>query len=669
MAKNDLVLLDGILEQRSSEGLPSPRLDEVFEFLGLEELLKDYDLSHEELDAGWVDGRDDGGIDGFFTLINGHLLRDPEVFSWPKRNVSIDVWIITAKHHATFQQAPLNSLLASLPELLDLSLDKNQLRGTYSGLLIKARSLFHVAYRRLSVVRATLCFRFAYVSRGNSAIVAENVRARGHQIITLATSLFSACEAQFDFVGASELVALYRRTKKFSLELPFLEYLARSGESYVLLTRLDEFCRFVSDEHHLRRYLFDSNIRDYLGDNHVNEDIADSLCDLVAPDFWWLNNGITILATDATVVGKTIQLQDVQIVNGLQTTESIFRHFEAGGKVSASSALLVKVIVSTDTAVRDRIIRATNNQSVVEGASLHATDKIQRDIEEILERAGWFYERRKNYYRNIRKPAVRFVIPMYVAAGYIALILKHPAQAATLKARFMRDPLSYAAVFSEEAPLTIWPMIADVLKRVEDGLSQVRPSGQFERVFAGWRNLVSLLAVGHVLGRFDYSVREFVDLDSARITHELVAEIWNLIQRVKSNDGQPVDGQPVTVRSNYFVRRCCAEIGTANGVEGAEVVGRRRMPTSGRTIPKPSEDDVERVDTLLSRQPWKPGEHLRVAAQLSCKPAIVYAAIQELIARGRRLKQKDGIVYDKEGTVVAVDHERATFHGRTTGGE
>lgn len=328
MAKNDLVLLDGILEQRFSEGVPSPNLDEVFEFLGFEELLKDYDLSHEELDAGWVDGRDDGGIDGFFTLINGHLLRDPDIFSWPRRNASIDVWIITAKHHATFQQAPLHSLLASLSELLDLSLDKNQLRGTYSDLLIKARSLFHLAYRRLSVVRATLCFRFAYVSRGNSAIVAENVRARGHQIITLVTSLFSSCEAQFDFVGASELVCLYRRTKKFSLELPFLEYLARSEESYVLLTRLDEFCRFVSDEHHLRRYLFDSNIRDYLGDNHINEDIADSLCDPTAPDFWWLNNGITILATDATVVGKTIQLQDVQIVNGLQTTESIFRHFE-----------------------------------------------------------------------------------------------------------------------------------------------------------------------------------------------------------------------------------------------------------------------------------------------------------------------------------------------------
>ena len=133
----------------------------------------------------------------------------------------------------------------------------------------------------------------------------------------------------------------------------------------------------------------------------MNEDIAESLEASHGPEFWWLNNGVTILATGATVIGKLIQLQDVQIVNGLQTTESIFRHFNSGAHQSAEKALLVKVVVSTDVAVRDQIIRATNNQSLVEPQSLHATDKIQRDIEEILERHGWFYERRKNYYRNI----------------------------------------------------------------------------------------------------------------------------------------------------------------------------------------------------------------------------------------------------------------------------
>jgi hypothetical protein len=55
----------------------------------------------------------------------------------------------------------------------------------------------------------------------------------------------------------------------------------------------------------------------------VNEDIKVTLLNIDSPDFWWLNNGVTILATGASVVGKSIQIEDIQIVNGLQTSESI----------------------------------------------------------------------------------------------------------------------------------------------------------------------------------------------------------------------------------------------------------------------------------------------------------------------------------------------------------
>src|SRR5207247_2830294 len=122
----------------------------------------------------------------------------------------------------------------------------------------------------------------------------------------------------------------------------------------------------------------------------------------------------------------------------------------AGCTESKDKGLLVKVVVSTNTTVRDQIIRATNNQSLVEPQSLHATDKIQRDIEDILERHGWFYERRKNYYRNIGKPPARFVTPMFAAAGFVALVLRNPGIAARLKSRFMRNPELYANVFRSE---------------------------------------------------------------------------------------------------------------------------------------------------------------------------------------------------------------------------
>lgn len=73
MAKNDVVLIDAIVDDRLREGYPSNQRDEVFEFLAFEQVLKDLDLSREEIETSWMDGRDDGGIDGFFIFVNGYV--------------------------------------------------------------------------------------------------------------------------------------------------------------------------------------------------------------------------------------------------------------------------------------------------------------------------------------------------------------------------------------------------------------------------------------------------------------------------------------------------------------------------------------------------------------------------------------------------------------------
>jgi hypothetical protein len=59
-------------------------------------------------------------------------------------------------------------------------------------------------------------------------------------------------------------------------------------------------------------------------------------------------------------------------------------------------------------------------------------------------------------------------------------------------------------------------------------------------------------------------------------------------------------------------------------------------------------------------QPWKPGEHTRLAKQLNVKPGLVHAAIEILIARGRRLKQLDGVVFNTDGSIAASDTSRSS---------
>lgn len=576
---------------------------------------------------------------------------------WPRSDAAIDLWLFTCKHHATFQQAPLDSILATVQEVFDFSIPNSNLKGSYSEDLLAFRHSLYHAYRRLSIGRPQIRIFIMYGSRGDTSQIGESIAARAGQIEASFRNLFSSSVVHFSFVGAAELVHLHRKSKRFALDLPFLEYLATGQDSYVLLVRLEDYWKFVSDDGgNLRRYLFDSNVRDFLGTNQVNEEIARSLADSTAPDFWWLNNGVTILATSATVPGKTIQLQDIQIVNGLQTTETIYRHFQTGAITSKDRALLVKIVVSSDVQARDRIIRATNNQSPVESAALHATDKIQRDIEEILERYEWYYERRKNYYRNIGKPPLRFVTPLYLANAVVAIIFKNPAKAVKLKSRFMRVQSSYDAVFSPLLPIEIWPVLASVYKQVDAGLAKnLYREEAGERFLRNWRPLISLLAIAVRLKTFAFSTAQLLGLGNSPLSDEEIADAWHMIEQV----ARTYRG---TIKVNqFFVRECCETVAVRLGLLGKEDVGRRTIPSQPAQYESVSPEFESMVQDLLPAQPWRAGIHIEIASKLDCKPAKVTAAIQQLIAVGRRNPQKNGVVYTPDGIVLAVDSERVPF--------
>jgi len=653
MAKNDRVLLDGIIDDRLEMRLPSTRRDEVFEFLAFEQILKDADLSKDEIEIGSVDGRNDGGIDGFFILINGILLADPESFVWPRTGSELDVWIITCKHHDTFLQAPLDNLVASLTELLDFSLNSDQLKGDYSEEILICREKLKFAYRKLSPRMRKFCMNFSYASRGDTSDIGESVLARSEQIKAIAIDAFGTCESNFTFYGCTELVELHRKVPNFSLELPFLEVLSK-GERYVLLAQLKDYYNFISDEGKLRRYLFDSNVRDYMGLNRVNEDIKDTLENSNSPDFWWLNNGITILSTSASVIGKSIKLQDIQIVNGLQTTQSIFNYFEAGGNDPQNRSVLIKVIVSNEDAVRDTIIRATNNQTDVEFASLHATDKIQRDIEEILERNGLYYERRKNYYINLGRLPSEIITPLYLAAGYVSLVLKSPQKAASLKSRFMRSTDSYNRVFSTRAPINVWPVIARLLKKTDEVLERLRPTGSRinERFLKNWRQLTCFLTVSRLIGTFDFSINQLIQFDMNIYSEAEIERTWMYI----------FSFDPKTINDNgwknkkFIIKLCQAFSNEFNVIDIQRI--ERGYGVSEYSVKKVDIEFALKVNELLPPQPWKPGIHKDITQTLKCTNQEYFGAVELLIDEGLRFAQKDGVVYDYDGNVLCFDPER-----------
>lgn len=128
---------------------------------------------------------------------------------------------------------------------------------------------------------------------------------------------------------------------------------------------------------------------------------------------------------------------------------------------------MIKVVAFDDEETRDKIIKATNFQNRVEPASLRATDKVQRDIEEALRASGLFYDRRKNFYRNLGKPAAKIISIPLLAQATMSLILARPDNARARPSSLLKDDETYASVFSDKIPVGAYVKAALLLQRVD----------------------------------------------------------------------------------------------------------------------------------------------------------------------------------------------------------
>jgi hypothetical protein len=482
VASNDLIVLDSILVQKRKDSASTLGESEFFELFSFEQILKDKDLSYDELLLGGVDGGDDGGIDGFFIFINEELIVDefdPETF---KRNPTLELYIIQSKTSPNFKENAIEKLIRSAHYIFDLRKDIDEISKIYNTLLADKVETFRDVYVRLAGKHPTIAVKYFYASKGDSKQIHEKLHTFVDTLRKVIEDKLYVVDFSFRFWGARELLQASRQEKTYSLQLKFIEnYISRGEDNYVILSSLRDYYDFITDKAgNLRKYVFESNVRDYQGNVEVNKDIRKTLdSDKSNIDFWWLNNGITILASKASAAGKVMTLDDVQIVNGLQTTNTIYEYVssitsEADDvsmqtlvKVEDERALLIKIIVPSDPEARDRIIKATNFQTPVPAASLRATEPIQRDIEDFFLKSGWFYDRRKNYYKNIGKPSEKIVSIQYLAQAVTAILFKEPHNSKGRPTSLTKGKANYSRIFNHNIDIRLYLFCARIIKRLE----------------------------------------------------------------------------------------------------------------------------------------------------------------------------------------------------------
>ena len=176
MATNDTILIDGILDDIiSSNGMDDTNENrgKAFEDFAISELLKNYDLTRDQIIDGLVDGSDDGGIDGLYFFVNGNYVADKSAIL-PRTNAHLEIYVLTCKHHDTYELNPLESLDSSLSELFDMTIKAESLKSKYKSDILAKRELLIHLYRKLSPALTKTNIYIRYIS----SIVAQLSRQK-----------------------------------------------------------------------------------------------------------------------------------------------------------------------------------------------------------------------------------------------------------------------------------------------------------------------------------------------------------------------------------------------------------------------------------------------------------------------------------------------------------
>jgi hypothetical protein len=473
-----------------------------------------YDLSVDEIEAGNTDGGADGQVDAMYVIVNGMVLNEEtlENKTIPEKGpLEIDIVIIQSKYTDSFEENPLKSVRATVRDLFSLSKDYSALEfKEYNSSVQSKFALARFAVLASSGRAATIKCRVYYATKGSNANIHNSVVATGNTLIQEFGTSAATKDSDIVYLGAEQVIDLSRMPQIHVRQLAFQEQLSHDENSFACLVPIDGIMNFLSDSSgNLIRSLFDANVRDFLGTTtDVNEGIYQTLETLGGEDFWWYNNGVTLVADAVDPKGKHLALTDPLLVNGLQTC-NVIHAFMSSSEVTSEAKkhigekrILVRIIKPTSDAVRDGIIRATNSQTHIPKPYLRGMDRVHRNIEDFFRKHGLFCERRKNQYRNEEKPRSSIVTLTEMSQSLVAALMFRGGDARGRPTTLINDDKDYQTLFSESYPLDTFLTVIRTKREIMNILTSIEPPRG-----AGFRNNVVWHALAFVSGVYFHNTK------------------------------------------------------------------------------------------------------------------------------------------------------------------
>jgi hypothetical protein len=249
------------------------------------------------------------------------------------------------------------------------------------------------------------------------------------------------------------------------------------------------------------------------------------------PEFWLLNNGITILTEKIGTGGHLeAEVTDPQIVNGLQTSREVYNHFSVVvPKATDDRRLLVRLITTMDTATRDSVIRSTNSQNEMPEEALRATDAVHRQIETLFHRFNLYYDRRQGYYRDQGKPVAQIVSVVELVQAMLSVVLKRPDEARGRPRDYLKKDDNYHSIFGKDKyDLNIYLKSIQLMRTVGDYLDTLGLETIHRRNLPHYLCMYSTCAKA---GNAYAPVGQILRLDPASFTEEFLRECYDRVSK------------------------------------------------------------------------------------------------------------------------------------------
>lgn len=380
-----------------------------------------------------TDGGGDAGIDSIYVGDTTDLELPVTIFQGKyKKNLETD---------SNFPANEVQKVINTIWTIFDRDKDISTINPTLKAEIEEIRSLISDGY--IPVVKVVLF---------NNGLTWND---EGQQHLTNAN--FPKEQVVFEYINHENIVDFIQSTKeiKASLKLTGESVVENFNFKRVLIgkvnvTEIAKLFRNHGDG------LLEKNIRRYLGlnRNRVNEAIHETLLGDKKDNFYFKNNGVTMVCRKFSYNALQeknwdIIAEDLQIINGGQTCKTIEQTIGSNEDIDFSQVyVLIRLYELSDDQANEDLINeitlATNSQNPVDLSDLRSNDSIQRTLETDIKLLGYNYRRKKDIASTNES-----IIPLSVAAQAIYAIWKEKPHVAKFKRKELFGSL-YNNVFKPE---------------------------------------------------------------------------------------------------------------------------------------------------------------------------------------------------------------------------